>query len=568
MINFANEYYIGERTLYEDWSRYDHFSNLSHIEMWVSILADGVGGAANGEYAARIAVGKALSTMHISTKISIPELLVDAVVSANQEVFRLRHTHPKMTTTLIIATVVRIKSQYRLFIANVGDSRAYLFRQRDQSLSLLSLDHTYGKLKYISGGLTIKELKAQYKDSTVMRVLGAKENITVDTGIYLNHRDISHAQSIGIEGLKLDIGDKILLCSDGLFSTPDYQGEKAEALVEERFRNIYNGEVLAKDLIQFTESQHATDNVTVILMDLQGDKNDTQKDEQFSMLSFKIIIPLILVIILLFTVTSLQIFIPLNDNNSFNTETVVDASINEMVTDTSTLPISETTVQITDIVSQTVPAITITATPMVVAIRNGELDIYENSLVDTLNLPDVVHSVFLDIENSESSIFLLRPENSTYTEIEFGRITNDNIIPLEIIQGRVLVIGNGRPVIQTRVLEQGFGIETSSDNSCFNLDVFINAIRVTCLAGDCNFSINDIEDTVAMGYSIFLSEDSRNMTLIQPEDIQDFSLAVQTSVSEDKQSIMDECNLISSLATSSPEADITEDVIEPTVSGE
>lgn len=160
------------------------------------IVADGVGGGANGEVASEYAVEKVLHEYYHSTEPDLGERLQMAIQSAHADLFDHVEQHPEMRrmgTTLVGAIV----HGEELIIGNVGDSRAYLIRNGE--IRQITRDHSLVAKLVEEGSITPEEAKTHPRRNVVLRSLGIDSKV---------HPDI-------FEG-KLQLGDQIVLCSDGL----------------------------------------------------------------------------------------------------------------------------------------------------------------------------------------------------------------------------------------------------------------------------------------------------------------------------------------------------------------
>jgi len=180
------------------------------------IVADGMGGHAAGEVASRLAVESI--ERHISgsdprkeptvpasfrspsvDEASLPapaRRVLNAIRLANQEIVRSVRKDSSMRgmgTTVVIAYI----HGTRAFIGSVGDSRAYLVRDRD--LRQLTSDHTLVNEQVRAGALSTQEARRHPARNILTRAVGSQEDVEPD----LVEQD-------------LRAGDLLLLCSDGL----------------------------------------------------------------------------------------------------------------------------------------------------------------------------------------------------------------------------------------------------------------------------------------------------------------------------------------------------------------
>ena len=166
------------------------------------VVADGMGGHAAGEVASSLAIeqieqrfisGEFASTADDDFEEALRSLLQDV----NQVVNAAGQDNDKrgMGTT---CTLVAIKGGH-LYFAHVGDSRAYLFR--DKTLAQITDDHSWVEEMVRAGSLTKEEARTHPNRNVITRAVGLDSSVQVDTGR---------------RSLKED--DLIMLCSDGLNS--------------------------------------------------------------------------------------------------------------------------------------------------------------------------------------------------------------------------------------------------------------------------------------------------------------------------------------------------------------
>jgi len=199
----------------EDRLRLTHFSTRGDNRVvLLAVLADGVGGHRGGEIAAEVCVQTI--TDHISACRSLddpPQLLRSAFLSANHSVLAQAASDSAlqgMATTCVCALMV----ENQLFLANLGDSRAYLCRPNN--LIQLTHDHT---LIEDTPWLNLSGINAARHNNpfahVLSRYLGGSQPPEVDLRVRLpvgeGAPDLHNNQ-----GYRLQSGEKILLCSDGL----------------------------------------------------------------------------------------------------------------------------------------------------------------------------------------------------------------------------------------------------------------------------------------------------------------------------------------------------------------
>jgi len=208
---------------------------------YLQIVADGVGGAAAGEIASATTtyVVSALAAAHPDQDPAT--LLAEAAARAHQELRRGiedDETRRGMATTLI-AALIRGDT---VTLVHIGDSRAYLWRE--STLTRLSTDHTFVQSLVDAGRLTAEEAAQHPYRSVVINSVNADD-----------------APVAVVRDLGLRVGDRLLLCSDGL---TDYVPDEvlAEALTEP------DPEVCAQVLVDAALATGGRDNVTVLVADI------------------------------------------------------------------------------------------------------------------------------------------------------------------------------------------------------------------------------------------------------------------------------------------------------------
>jgi protein phosphatase len=166
----------------------------------VFAVCDGMGGAAAGEVASRLAIDiiyeKMLAGGQPSDRDGLARRLVSTVEEAGLRIFneaRADRTRRGMGTTATVAALL----DARLFIAQVGDSRAYLLR--GENLVQITRDQSLVNQLIEAGQLTEEEAETFEHNNIILQALGTAETVQVD----LTHVDLRR-------------GDVLVMCSDGL----------------------------------------------------------------------------------------------------------------------------------------------------------------------------------------------------------------------------------------------------------------------------------------------------------------------------------------------------------------
>jgi protein phosphatase len=211
-------------------------------------VCDGMGGAAAGEVASRLAVDiiydRLAEAKAPRTREDLARRLVKAVQDAGVRIFgeaRADRSRRGMGTTSTIATLI----DDRLFLAQVGDSRAYILR--DGELTQVTRDQSLVNQLIEAGQLTEEEAETFEHNNIILQALGTSEVVQVD----LTYVD-------------LRIDDTLLICSDGLSGmvrAEDIRGVLTE--LEEP------AEACAKLIAQANDAG-GHDNVTVVIVKFGG----------------------------------------------------------------------------------------------------------------------------------------------------------------------------------------------------------------------------------------------------------------------------------------------------------
>lgn len=196
------------------------------------IVCDGMGGHAAGEVASQLAVERICATYYGDPTDDRPAALEAAFIAANQEVYR--QGRGTMGTTGVAAAFFHDA----LHVANVGDSRAYLIR--DHAIRQISRDHSFVADQIEAGILTPEQARLSSHRNIITRALGHQPDVTVDLFRW-----------------PLQIGDLVLLCTDGLHGLVDDEelGQLAENTPFEQLADV---------LIDLANERGGSDNITVV----------------------------------------------------------------------------------------------------------------------------------------------------------------------------------------------------------------------------------------------------------------------------------------------------------------
>jgi protein phosphatase len=223
-------------------SNQDRFLISPHL----AAIADGMGGHNGGEVAAGTAVDALLR--NFGSKRSSEELLA-AVETANQAIWERSRDNTElrgMGTTLTAVALVVDGGVEQMTLVNVGDSRAYLYAE--ETLSLLTVDHSLVEEMVRSGELTPEEARIHPHRHILTRALGIEAGVEVDAWRFE----------------PID-GDRVLLCSDGL----------TNELTEDEIADVLAGDedpdAAAEELVRLAVAHGGNDNVTAVIVDVTNE---------------------------------------------------------------------------------------------------------------------------------------------------------------------------------------------------------------------------------------------------------------------------------------------------------
>ncbi len=219
-------------------------------------VADGMGGHAGGEVAARTAIS---SLERRFAQDSSANGLLEAVHAANRAVWERGRSDSSlrgMGTTLTAVALVSTDDGDRLAVANVGDSRAY--RLHNGRLGQLTVDHSVAEDLVSRGELSEEEAAVHPQRHILTRALGVDPDVVVDTWMIVPEQ-----------------GDRFLLCSDGLSNDvpPD---DMSRALAA-----AHDPKDAAETLVRIANEAGGNDNVTAVVLDVlvgepgTGDASET-----------------------------------------------------------------------------------------------------------------------------------------------------------------------------------------------------------------------------------------------------------------------------------------------------
>ncbi|RLK64043.1 Stp1/IreP family PP2C-type Ser/Thr phosphatase [Atopobacter sp. AH10] len=208
------------------------------------IVCDGVGGHQAGEVASQMVrnhIGERFEDSQFDSLDDLKLFLVEIVEEANLMVYQYGQDQENlfgMGTTLVLAAVMGQK----VLVMNVGDSRAYLYR--DHVLSQITEDHSLMNELLKTGEVTRQEAEHHPQKNYITRSIGLQSDVEIDSLI-----------------VDAELDDLYLLCSDGLSNMLSSK-ELAEA-IESTDRSK-----LAAHLVDLANEAGGSDNITTVIADV------------------------------------------------------------------------------------------------------------------------------------------------------------------------------------------------------------------------------------------------------------------------------------------------------------
>ena len=228
----------------------------------LAVVADGMGGAAGGQLASKVAISTIYSELVShwgADRVDTPEQfalrLREAVETANRQIHELARQQPQYHGMGTTVTAVGVLETF-LYLAQVGDSRAYLIRRgevkqltRDQSLVQQLVD---------AGTMTEEEAEGSDHANLLLQALGTDRNVRVD---------------LSYQELRSD--DLVVLCSDGLTRTVRREDIASLAV------RAPDPACLCTELVALANQRGAPDNVTVLALRVTGDRLGAPRNSDF-----------------------------------------------------------------------------------------------------------------------------------------------------------------------------------------------------------------------------------------------------------------------------------------------
>jgi serine/threonine protein phosphatase PrpC/Flp pilus assembly protein TadD len=241
---------VGVDRKYSNTSNEDSLFAIQNQDFGLFVVADGFGSHGNGQDASRLAI-QTISDFLMPKLMKINELqdaslkvlLAKSVGRANKAIYQYNQEKRTDMGTTITATLVVNTMAY---VANVGDSRTYLFH-KNRELSKITNDHSVAGSLVEAGIIKPDDIYTHPKRNQLYRWLGAKQVIEVDT-------------------FTTDFlaSEKLLLCSDGLWTM--VFDPQIEEIIK---RTTRDPQQTANLLVSLALESGGEDNISVIVVSMQ-----------------------------------------------------------------------------------------------------------------------------------------------------------------------------------------------------------------------------------------------------------------------------------------------------------
>jgi serine/threonine protein phosphatase PrpC len=214
------------------------------------VVADGMGGEAEGERACTIAVDQL--TTYVLNSLSwcfrleedsehdFEDHLKEALESCQKRIQNVVASHPEMHSMGTTMTMVYIVWP-RAFVVHVGDSRCYLLRNSE--LAQITVDHSVSQMMVDTGKMSCEEARHSPMGHALWNVLGGRSN----------------ELAVDVYKFTLECDDILLLCTDGLYNMLSHE------MIQEILSSNPLAESACRKLVDLANENGGKDNITVIV---------------------------------------------------------------------------------------------------------------------------------------------------------------------------------------------------------------------------------------------------------------------------------------------------------------
>ena len=228
---------------------------------WLLAVCDGVGGAARGDIASATAIQQLRKLDEPPTGVAstgdpgqdLLARIAGAIHRAHDRIVELVDEDPALDGTSTTATVALFDGT-RVGVGQIGDSRAYLFRNGE--ISQLTSDHTFVQSLIDEGRISEEEARVHPHRNLILRAVDGVSDSEPDLFV-----------------LELAVGDRLLLCSDGASGVLD-NGRLADILA------TGGPDYAAVELVRASLEAGSSDNVTCVVADVVDDSTPPEEEQE------------------------------------------------------------------------------------------------------------------------------------------------------------------------------------------------------------------------------------------------------------------------------------------------
>lgn len=207
------------------------------------VVADGMGGHKAGDMASRLTVEVLLDSIRANRDQNPIKIIRAAIETANTKILDIARTDENlfgMGTTVVVSTVIG----HYMYVANVGDSRLYLIRDR---IEQITKDHSLVEEMVRIGEINREQARNHPDKNIITRAVGASRKVEID-----------------FFDMRLEPEDIILMCSDGLSNM--LEDSEIESIIKSG-RDLSG---IALELVARANQNGGKDNIAVVLVEPQA----------------------------------------------------------------------------------------------------------------------------------------------------------------------------------------------------------------------------------------------------------------------------------------------------------
>ena len=215
------------------------------FNQYLAIIADGMGGHQAGDIASQVATSIIREKWQESNNFNVPEeaeaWLKEKVLEINKSIYdqsNQNEAYQGMGTTVVIS----ICTDDFITIAHIGDSRCYMLNEN--GFKQMTEDHSLVNELIRSGEISVEDAEYHPRKNVLLRALGTEEQVVSD-----------------VQSISWEIGDKLLLCSDGLTN------KLADDELGELLHSDYSIEETGQKMVDLANERGGEDNISLVIVE-------------------------------------------------------------------------------------------------------------------------------------------------------------------------------------------------------------------------------------------------------------------------------------------------------------